>query len=105
MNRGEVWWTELPQPAGRRPVVLVSRVDAYRVRNQVVVAEVTSRIRSLSAEVRLDQSDGMPKVCAAQFDTFHTIRKNRILSFITTLTPQRMIEMNDAIHFALGLDN
>jgi hypothetical protein len=25
----EVWWADLPEPAGRRPVLLLSRNDAY----------------------------------------------------------------------------
>lgn len=29
MRQFEVWWTNLPQPAGRRPVLLLSRNDAY----------------------------------------------------------------------------
>ena len=31
MRRGEVWWADLPAPAGRRPVVLLSRNEAYAV--------------------------------------------------------------------------
>ena len=45
MKRGEVWWANLPQPLGRRPVVLLSRDEAYSIRNAVTVAEVTRRIR------------------------------------------------------------
>jgi hypothetical protein len=41
MRRGEVWWAQLPSPAGRRPVVLLSRDTAYRVRSAVTVAPVT----------------------------------------------------------------
>jgi len=26
MRRGEVWWTEQPQPKAKRPVVLLSRL-------------------------------------------------------------------------------
>jgi mRNA-degrading endonuclease toxin of MazEF toxin-antitoxin module len=35
MKRGEVWWAKLDK---RRPVVLVSRQDAYAVRALVIVA-------------------------------------------------------------------
>ncbi|RPJ34838.1 MAG: type II toxin-antitoxin system PemK/MazF family toxin [Planctomycetaceae bacterium] len=53
MRRGEVWWADLPPPTGRRPVVLLSRDDAYAVRALVTVAPVTTRIRSIPAEVPL----------------------------------------------------
>jgi len=45
MRRGEVWWADLPLPVGRRPVVLLSRNEAYQVRDNVTVAPVTTRIR------------------------------------------------------------
>jgi mRNA interferase MazF len=38
MRRGEVWWAELPALAGKRPVVLLSRNEAYAVRELVTVA-------------------------------------------------------------------
>ena len=41
MHRGEVWWAELPLPAGRRPVLLLSRDAAYKVRTSLTVAMVT----------------------------------------------------------------
>jgi mRNA interferase MazF len=31
MKRGEVWWATLPEPVGRRPVVLLSRNAAYPI--------------------------------------------------------------------------
>ena len=42
MKRGDVWWAQLPRPAGRRPVVLVSRDEAYHVRELVIVVSVTT---------------------------------------------------------------
>jgi hypothetical protein len=38
MKRGEVWWVDMPEPAGRRPAVLLSRDAAYRVRAAITVA-------------------------------------------------------------------
>lgn len=38
MDRGEVWWADLPSPVGRRPVLIVTRSAAVAVRDQVVVA-------------------------------------------------------------------
>jgi len=52
MKRGEVWWAELPEPIGHRPVLLLSRNRAYEVRNAVTVAEITQTIRALSQKGR-----------------------------------------------------
>ena len=30
MKQGEIWWAELPKPAGRRPVILLSRDEPMR---------------------------------------------------------------------------
>lgn len=58
MRHGEVWWAALPPPAGRMPVVLLSRNEAYAVRALVIVAPVTTRIRHIPTEVPLGPEDG-----------------------------------------------
>ena len=105
MTRGEVWWAELPKPIGRRPVLLLSRDEAYRVRAKVTVAPVTTRIRGMPAEVELDRHDGMPKPCAANLDSIATVRKSALVKRQTRLSLTRMREVERAIHFALGLES
>ena len=80
MKRGEIWWASLPKPAGRRSVVLLSRDEAYQVRNLFTIAPVTTRIRDIPVEVRLGPSDGLPRGCAINLDTIvspkATLKKN-----------------------------
>lgn len=104
MKRGDVWWAELEPPAGRRPVVLLSRDEAYAVRSLVIVAPVTTRIRHISSEVPLGPDDGMPQGCVANLDTITTIPKGCLHSRLTTLSPRKLKEIEAAIHFALGLE-
>ncbi len=87
MKRGEVWWANLPAPVGRRPVVLVSRDEAYRVRDLVMIAPVTTRMRNIPTEVELGPQDGMPRPCVINCDSLATIPKARLRSKITTLSP------------------
>ena len=103
MTRGEVWWADLAAPAGRRPVVLLSRDVAYAVRELVTIAPVTTRVRGLAAEVALGRADGMPRACVVNLDTITTIPKRRLTARLTTLTAVRIREIDAAIHFALGL--
>lgn len=103
MRRGEVWWAELPPPAGRRPVLLLSRDEAYAVRTLVTVAPVTTRIRDIPTEVRLGPEDGLPRVCVANLDTIVTIAKKDLQERITGLSLQRLRAVESAIRFALGL--
>ena len=103
MRRGEVWWAELPRPIGRRPVVLLSRDEAYAVRNAVTIAEVTTTIRGIPVEVVLGPEDGLPKKCVANLDTIATIRKDLLTKRITLLRNERLQQIDAAIKFSLCL--
>ena len=103
MKRGEVWWANLPAPTGKRPVVLLSRDEAYPVRSAVTVAEVTTRIRGIPVEVELGPEDGLPKRCVVNLDTVVTIRKEVLTERITLLQKDKIDQIEDAIKFALGL--
>jgi mRNA interferase MazF len=103
VRRGEVWWADLPPPAGRRPVLLLSREEAYRVRALITVAPITTRVREIPAEVLLSRNDGLPKDCAANLDTIVTIARSSLRERITTLRPDKLLAVEEAIHFSLGL--
>ena len=103
MKRGEVWWAALPKPAGRRPVVLLSRDEAYRVRDLVTIAPITTRIRNIPVEVGLGPADGLPRACAVNLDTITTIPKSLLVDRITHLNPEKIQALNEAIQFALDL--
>jgi len=85
VKRGEIWWTELPRPAGRRPLILLSRDEAYEVRRLVTVAPVTTRVREIPVEVPLGPKDGMPRECVVNLDTVTTIPKDSLKERLTIL--------------------
>jgi mRNA interferase MazF len=103
MRRGEVWWAKLPLPLGRRPVVLLSRDEAYSVRNAVTVAEVTSTMRGIPVEVPLGPEDGLPKKCVINLDTVVTIRKDLLSGRIAILQNEKIEQINIALKFALSI--
>ena len=103
MKRCEVWWADLTPPMGRRPVVLLSRDEAYAVRNQVTVAPVTTRIRHIPVEVALGPKDGLPKPCVANLDSLVTIPKSQLKERATLLRAEKTKRVDAAIRFALGL--
>ena len=103
MRRGEVWWAHLPSPVGRRPVVLLSRDEAYAVRNAITVAEVTSTIRGIPVEVELGPEEGLPKKCVVNLDTIVTIRKDLLIGRIAILRDEKIEQINSAIKFALSI--
>ena len=103
MQKGDIWWANLPEPIGRRPVALLSRNEAYEVRNSVTVAEVTSTIRDIPIEVRIGKRENMPKECVINLDTILTIRKELLDQKIIHLDSGKISEVDDAIKFALDL--
>jgi mRNA interferase MazF len=104
MQRGEIWWANLDPPAGKHPVLLLSRDEAYSIRSLVIIAPVTTRIRNIPSEVLLTKADGMPKDCVINLDTITTIDKSCLHSRLVILSPDKLKEVEDAIHFSLGLN-
>jgi len=104
MKRGEIWWTELAPPAGRRPVLLLSRNEAYAVRELVTVAPVTTRMRHIPSEVPLGPEDGLPRPCVVNLDTITTIAKRSLQERLVSLSPENLKAVEVALHFALGLE-
>ena len=104
MRRGEIWWAELTPPAGRRPVLLLSRDEAYAVRELVTVAPVTTRMRHITSEVPLGPEEGLPRPCVVNLDTITTIAKRSLQERLAPLSPEKLKAVEAALHFALGLE-
>ena len=103
MKRGEVWWADLPAPAGRRPVVLLSRDAAYAVRTSVTVAPITRTVRDIPVEVSLGRADGLRAMCVVSLDDITTIPKALLTRRVSLLSQARMEAIEVAIRFALDL--
>jgi mRNA interferase MazF len=98
----EIWWAELPKPAGRRPVLLLSRDDAYTYLNKFIAAEITTVIRGIPVEVPLGPREGLPKACVANCDNLRTVSRNVLSERISVLSPRRHREVKRAVGFAFG---
>jgi mRNA interferase MazF len=103
MRRGEIWWADLGPPSGKRPVVLLSREEAYAVRTAVTVAPLTQTVRGIPVEVPLDEKDGLPKPCVVNLDSIVTIPRRLLMSRITNLSADKLRLVREAIRFALDL--
>lgn len=101
MKRGELWWAVVDE---RRPVVLVSRQEAYAVRAMLVTAPVSTTIRGYAVEVRVGRREGLPKSSVVNCDRLVTLPKQALQERIGALSAQKMAELDDALRFALGLD-
>jgi mRNA interferase MazF len=100
-KRGQVWWARADK---RRPILLLSRPEAYAIRRRVIAAEVTTTIRRNPATVQLSRRDGLPESCIANCDNLVTANQDDLIEYITTLSRERMAEVDRALRFALALD-
>jgi mRNA interferase MazF len=106
MRRGEVWWANLGEPWGRRPVLLVSRDEAYLHRRWVMVAPLSTAIRDNPSFVTLDpELDGIPKPSAVNLESIQTVQKDWLDTYIVRLRDEQLRAVERAIHFALRLRN
>src|SRR5438128_2506428 len=104
MRRGEIWWANLPDPWGRRPVLLLSRDDAYTFLSWVVAAPITTNVRPIPTAVLLSpEADGVPRRSAVMLDNILGARTTWLDTRVVSIGAERMREVERAIHFALRL--
>ncbi len=72
MKRGEIWWARVDK---RRPVVLLSRHEAYDVRAMVIVAPATTTVRGYAVEVKVGRREGLPREGVVNCDRLVTLPK------------------------------
>ncbi len=104
MRQYEIWWANLPAPAGRRPVLLLSRNDAYQYMSKFIVAEITTSIRAIPVEVKLGRREGLPSACVANLDNIRTVPRECLDSRAGVLTSFRHREVKRAMGYALRWD-
>jgi mRNA interferase MazF len=103
VGRGDLYWARLPGPKGRRPVVIVSRTAAVRVRPVVTVVPVTRTIRGIASELLLGPDDGLRVRCVANCDNIETVSKARLTKRIGSLGSDKLVDLDDALRYALGI--
>jgi mRNA interferase MazF len=103
MKRGDIRWYTFKAPDKRRPVMILMRSEVIDYLGEVTIAPITTTIRDIPSEVVLTTEQGMPRVCAINFDHIQTVQKGKLGSLITTLSEKKLHEVDKAVCFALGL--
>ena len=85
-------------------MLLLSRNEAYAVRQLVMVAPLTTRTRGIPSEVSLGNEDGVPHACVINLDTITTIAKASLRERLTALSAEKLQAVEEALHFSLGLE-
>ena len=104
MNRGDIWFIDLGEKSGERPVVIITRQNVIEHLNKVAVVEITTKGKGYPTEVYIDQKGNLPKTSFVQADNIHTVPKNRLIKYAGTLDGATMMEISVKIILALGLE-
>jgi mRNA interferase MazF len=106
VKRGEVRWYTFRSPDKRRPVLVLTRSSAISYLSGITVAPLTTTIRNIPSETLLTpEEDRVPEMCVVNLDNVQTVQKQQLGALITTLSTPRMVEVEQALCFALGMDH
>ena len=101
MTRGEVWLAEVGRK--RRPVLVLTRPEVIDVRVLVTVAEITTSIRGIGAEVTFDhRAIGLERESAVNCDGLHTVTQASLTQMVGQLDDITMQHVCSAVNYALG---
>ena len=101
MNRGEIWFAEVGRK--RRPVLVLTRFEVIDARALVTVAEITSSIRHIAAEVDFDHEEaGLDRPSVINCDGLHTITKASLTTYAGFVSEDTMERVCAAVSYALG---
>lgn len=100
MTRGEIWIAQVGRK--KRPVLVVTRSEVLDVRDLVTVAEVTTSIRGLVAEVGIDDDIGLDQPSVINCDGLHTVAQSSLVTFVGEVAGDTMRGVCSAINYALG---
>ena len=104
MKRGDVVWADLGDPAGRRPVCIVTRDAAIEVLTSVTCAPITRTIRGIRSEVAVGPEDGLPETCVITCDNLVTIPKSVIDNEVVgQLGIVQRASLDHALRYALDI--
>jgi mRNA interferase MazF len=104
LKQHELWWAQLPERIGRRPVLLLSRNQAYRILSRVTVAEISTTIRNIPVEIALGRDEGLSRASVANMDNLHAVAISRLSSKIGELSDERGLEVERALGDAFDID-
>jgi mRNA interferase MazF len=112
VTRGEIWWANLPEPAGsepgyRRPVLVV-QADAFNrsAIRTVVCAVITSNLRLADApgNVRLETAaSGLPKPSVVNVSQVATLDRQFLTERVRMLDEATLQRVDLGLRLVLGL--
>jgi mRNA interferase MazF len=104
ISRGDIWMYRFKLPDKRRPVLVLTRNEVIGLLHTVMVAPITTTVRSAPSEVVLGPEDGLKHTSAISLDHVQTVEQARLAQYVATLAPGRMREVCRGLAIATGCD-
>ena len=112
MQRGEIWWANLPTPRGsepgyRRPVLILQHDDFNRSRITTVIAVIlTSNLRLQASPgnvILLSRDSSLPKDSVANVSQLVTLDKTVLTEKVGLLPAAKLKQIENGVRLVLGL--
>ena len=112
IRRGEIYLADLDpvrghEQAGTRPVLIVQNDVGNQYSSTTIAAAITSRIskKRLPTHVEITaEESGLPRDSVVLLEQIRTLDKDRLIRKMGKLFPQKMKEVNWALHKSLDLE-
>lgn len=113
VSRGEIYWLDLPpgsgsEQAGRRPVLIIQNQIGNRTSPTTIVAAITSQPRPRVYPFHVHftaHESGLRLAGIVLCEQVQTIDQKRLGSQAGALSKEKMMEVDLALHFSLGLED
>ena len=110
IKRGEIYYADLSpvvgsEQGGVRPVLILQNDIGNKYSPTVIVSAITSQLgkAQLPTHIELSASDyNLPKNSVALLEQIRTLDKRRLQEKVTTLSADKMREVNKALLISLG---
>ncbi len=112
INRGDVWWANLPKPLGSSPgyarPVLVIQADTFNCSqiNTVVIAIITTNTKladSLGNVLLTAKQSGLSKDSVVNVSQLFTIDESFLRDFVSAISDKKMEQIDKGLCLVLSL--
>ena len=102
--RNEIYWSDLGEPSGRRPVVVLTRDVAASVLTAVACAPITRTVRGIRSEVEVGADEGLPQPSVISCDSILTVPITRLdADPLGQLDTVKRAQLDQALRYSLDI--
>lgn len=112
VERGEIWWADLPEPRGSSPVyerpIVITQADflSKTAINTVIGVLITTNLdlAEMPGNVLIEKrQSGLSKDSVVNVTQIVTIDKTQLLEFVGTLSERKMEQIDEGLRLVLSL--